>query len=85
MSYMIVNTKTFFVGLILVLLPFLGIPLFWKTTFTVLFGLYLIFLSIRIELPKKATAKRTRKKEKTSSVFTENSPDEIKSLDEESN
>lgn len=85
MSYMIANTKIFFVGFVLVLLPFLGIPLFWKTTFTVFFGLYLIVSSIHIELPKRTTAKRVRRKEKTSPVFTENSPDSIKPLDDEGN
>jgi hypothetical protein len=42
-------------------------------------------LSVNIELPKKTTVRHTRKKEKTSSVFTENSPESIKPFSKEDN
>ncbi len=82
---MISNLKTFLAGGVIVIVPFLGIPLFWKTTFTVLIGLYLIFSSIKIQLPKKATTKKGRRKEKTTSVFTENSPEQFSSQDNQLN
>ena len=72
---MITNIKTFLTGFLIIIIPFFGIPLFWKTTFIVLIGVYLVLSSIKLELPKKNGVKRTRKKEKSTSVFTENSPE----------
>jgi len=74
---MITNMKTFFAGLLIIIIPFFGIPLFWKTTFTVLIGIYLILSSLKLELPKKNGAKKNRKKEKSTSVFTENYPEQF--------
>ena len=52
---------------------FLGLPTSWKTTLSFLSGLALVFLSVKLTLPKKPS-KHLRKKEKVTSVFAENSP-----------
>lgn len=80
---MITNIKTFLSGSLIIIIPFLGIPLFWKTTFIVLIGIYLMVSSIKFDLPKKTTVKRGRKKEKITSVFTENSPEQFSSQEKD--
>lgn len=81
---MINNKQTFFLGLFIIIIPALGLPTFWKTTFFILSGVVLVFLSIKITLPKR-TQKKLRKKEKITRVFVENSPiyttENIKVLD----
>jgi len=70
---MINRKSTFFLGVFIFIIPFLGIPSFWKTVFIVLSGLFLIILSIRIVLPKKEIKSRLRK-EKFTPVFVESMP-----------
>jgi len=71
---MIKSRRTFFLGIFIFLIPFLGFPTSWKTFLVVVSGIALIVMSIKISLPKKTLAKRPRKKEKATPVFVENSP-----------
>lgn len=71
---MIKNRKTFFIGIFVFLIPFLGFPSSWKTFFVIICGLVLVGLSLKITLPKKGVIKKIRRKDKTTPVFTENSP-----------
>lgn len=70
---MIERKSTFFLGIFIFLIPFLGFPSFWKTLFVTLSGIFLISLSIKISLPKKGSKTRTRR-EKVTPVFVENIP-----------
>ena len=72
---MIQRKSTFFLGIFILLLAssFLGLPTSWKNTLVFLSGLAIIFLSVKLTLPKKAP-KRLPKKEKITPVFAENSP-----------
>lgn len=71
---MIKNRKTFFIGIFVFIIPFLGFPSSWKTFFTIIAGLSLMVVSIKINLPKKTSLKRPRRKEKVTQVFVESSP-----------
>ena len=69
------NNQTLFIAIFILLLwIFFGIPPFWKELLTILSAIYLLIISIKITLPKRGVAKRPRKKEKITPVFTENSP-----------
>ncbi len=70
---MIRHKSTFFLGIFIFLIPFLGLPSFWKTFFIILSGLGLVALSVKITLPKKQTKIKT-KKGKATPVFVENAP-----------
>jgi len=70
---MINKKSTFFLGIFIFTIPFLGFPSFWKTLFIVFSGLILIFLSIKISLPKRPVKGRS-KREKITPVFVENVP-----------
>ncbi len=70
---MIQKKRTFFLGIFIFLIPFLGVPTLWKTSFIILSGLTLIIFSIKISLPKKIP-KRASKKEKINPSSTENIP-----------
>jgi len=70
---MINNRSTFFLGLFIFIIPFLGLPSSWKTILFIVSGLYLIFLSVTFVMPAKRAAK-PRKKEKSLPVFVENIP-----------
>ena len=50
---MIVRRGTFFLGIFIFLLPFLGLPTFWKTFFIIFSGVTLSLLSLRMSLPRK--------------------------------
>jgi hypothetical protein len=50
---MIHRRGTFFLGLFIFLIPFLGLPTSWKTTLVVLSGLSLAYSSITITLPER--------------------------------
>ena len=76
---MIQRKSTFFLGLFIFLIPFLGFPTSWKTVLTILSGLLLVGLSIKIAIPKKSKIIRPRKKEKVTPVFVENMPIETTS------
>lgn len=72
---MIRNKHTFFIGIFIILVwVFFGIPNSWKISLTIISAIYLLFISVRIELPKRGINKRIRKKEKITPVFVENSP-----------
>lgn len=72
---MIKRTSTFFLGLFIAALPFLGLPSSWKTALIALSGLTLVALSVKIELPTRKAVKRVvRRKEKVTPVFTESEP-----------
>jgi hypothetical protein len=64
--------STFFLGIFIFLVPFLGLPSSFKTTLIVLSGLLLVAFSIHIALPrsvvKKVAKHRKAKKEKVTYV-----------------
>ena len=70
---MINRKSTFFLGIFIFIIPFLGFPGAWKTFFVTISGIVLVFLSVKISLPKKTTKVRT-KREKVTPVFVENIP-----------
>lgn len=70
---MINRKSTFFLGIFIFIIPFLGVPSSWKTFFIVVSGITLIALSIKITLPKKTTKSRVRK-EKVTPVYVESIP-----------
>ncbi|KND46692.1 MAG: hypothetical protein AB201_03610 [Parcubacteria bacterium C7867-006] len=70
---MISNKSTFFLGIFVFIIPFLGFPGSWKTAFIIISGITLIFLSVKISIPKKHSKARS-KKEKVTPVFVENIP-----------
>lgn len=70
---MISRKSTFFLGIFIFLVPFFGLPSFWKTLFVALSGITLVFLSIKITIPKKSI-KNKIKKEKVTPVYVENIP-----------
>lgn len=70
---MISKKSTFFLGIFIFIIPFLGFPSSWKTALVMMSAVYLMFLSVKITLPKKATRGRVRR-EKTTPVFSESIP-----------
>ncbi|HEY4509061.1 MAG TPA: hypothetical protein VJC13_02140 [Candidatus Paceibacterota bacterium] len=72
---MINRKSTFFLGIFIFLIPFLGLPSSWKTALVVICGLILVFLSVKVILPRKTIANRSRmKKERSIPVFVESLP-----------
>ena len=69
---MIQKKRTFFLGIFIFLVPFLGLPSSWKTALVILSGLTLIAFSVKLSLPKKLP-KRLQKKPKTNPTLAENS------------
>ena len=67
---MIQNKQNFFLGIFIFLIPFLGFPTSWKTTLVILSGLYLVYLSVKIILPKKNIRVKV-KKERVAPLITE--------------
>lgn len=75
MIIMIQNKSTFFLGIIIVIIPFLGFPGFWKTLFIVVAGIFVASSSIKIVLPRKASRSRNRtRREKITPVFVDSAP-----------
>ena len=70
---MIQNKSTFFLGVFIFIIPFLGLPTSWKTTLIVLSGLGLMALSFKF-IPFKKNPKIRVKKEKVTPVFIEPMP-----------
>ena len=70
---MINKKSTFFLGIFIFLIPFMGFPSSGKTFLITLSGIALVLLSVKISLPKKHTKIRS-KKEKITPVFVENIP-----------
>ena len=56
--------STFFLGIFIFLVPFLGVPSSWKTFFIVVSGIVLVLLSLKINIPKKYIARQKMKKDK---------------------
>lgn len=74
---MISKKNTFFLGVFIFLVPFLGLPSSYKNIFIILSGILLILLSIKISIPKKNIKSKIRK-EKVTEVFSESAPLEPK-------
>jgi hypothetical protein len=70
---MLTRKSTFFLGIFIFIVPFLGVPSSWKTLFITLSGLTLIIMSVKISLPKKTTKTRI-KREKVTPVFVQSTP-----------
>lgn len=70
---MISRKRTFFLGIFIFIIPFLGFPSFWKNLFIMLSGIFLVFLSVKINIPKKPNRIRG-KREKATPVFVESIP-----------
>jgi hypothetical protein len=70
------NKQTFFLSIFILLVwTFFGIPTSWKIFLTILSALYLVILSVKVELPRRGSMKRpVRRKEKVTPVFSESSP-----------
>jgi hypothetical protein len=72
-TFMITRKSTFFLGIFIFIVPFLGVPSSWKTLFITLSGLTIIIMSVKISLPKKTTKTRI-KREKVTPVFVQSTP-----------
>lgn len=72
---MIKNARTFYIGIFVFLIPFLGLPTSGKTFLTTVSGLALVVLSANITLPKRPILKKLRKSN-TSDIL--NIPEKIK-------
>jgi hypothetical protein len=76
---MIITRKaTFFLGIFIFIIPFLGFPSTWKMALTIISGVTLVILSMQVNLPKRF-APRTRKEKPIptphiSPIITENIP-----------
>lgn len=70
---MISNKSTFFLGIFIFLIPFMGFPSSWKSVFIIISGIALVLMSVKITLPKKTSKTRSRKG-KSTPVFVENIP-----------
>ncbi len=57
---MTVRRSTFFLGIFIFLIPFLGLPTFWKTFFIIFSGVTLVLLSIRINFLKLISDNRVK-------------------------
>jgi hypothetical protein len=80
---MINKKSTFFLGLFIFFIPFLGFPSSYKNTLIIVSGIVLVFLSIKIPVPKKITKPKSRK-DKVTPVFSENGPIYIKEINKNS-
>ncbi len=67
---MINRKSTFFLGIFIFLVPFLGLPSSWKMMLITMSGLGLMLLSMKLTLPKRQGKNRGRK-EKSTPVFVE--------------
>ncbi len=68
---MISNRRTLFLGIFIILIPFLGFPSAWKTFIILISGATLISFSVDITIPKKIPKRIVRRKENVNSVFRE--------------
>lgn len=58
---MITRKSTFFLGIFVFLIPFFGLPTFWKTFFIILSGAILVALSIQVSIQKRNVKPRIKK------------------------
>jgi hypothetical protein len=70
---MISRKNTFFLGVFIFLIPFLGLPSSWKNALIIFSGLVLVLLSVKIVLPRKSQRVRSRKG-KSTPIYVENMP-----------
>lgn len=70
---MIQHKTTFFLGIFIFLVPFLGLPSDWKTMLIAATGIFLVVISVKIVLPRKNLRPKGRR-EKVTPVFVENIP-----------
>ncbi len=70
---MIKSKRTFFLGIFIFFIPFLGLPSSWKSGLIIISGLALVAMSVRLSLPKKNVKPRVRR-EKVTQVFVESAP-----------
>jgi hypothetical protein len=70
------NKKIFFLGIFILLIwTFFGIPTSWKIFLTILSAIYLVVISLKIDLPRRGNLKRPiRRREKITPVFSESAP-----------
>ena len=68
---MIKYKGTFFLGVFIFLIPYLGLPTFWKTTLITICGILLVLSSIKISIPTKKISRTRIKKEKPIGVNME--------------
>jgi uncharacterized protein (DUF58 family) len=70
---MISRKSTFVLGIIIFLIPFLGLPTIWKSFLVVTGGLFLVISSISFPEPRKISKARV-KKEKVPEIQIESTP-----------
>lgn len=70
---MINRKNTFIIGILIFLIPFLGLPTFWKNFLYIITGLFLIISSISFPEVRKPIKPKT-KKEKQSEISIESIP-----------
>jgi len=58
---MIEQKRIFFLGIFIFLIPFLGIPTFWKTVLITLSGFILMAMSVKVTLPIRIRNKYANK------------------------
>lgn len=71
---MIIDRKTtFFLGIFIFIIPFLGFPSVGKAVLTIISGIFLVTLSVKLNIPKKQAKSRVHR-EKVTPVFVESVP-----------
>lgn len=68
---MITNRRTLILGILIILIPFLGFPSAWKTFMILVSGATLVGFSVDITIPKKIPKRIVRRKENVNPVFRE--------------
>ncbi len=82
---MISHKKTFFLGIFISIIPFLGLPSSWKVVLVILSGLLLIALSTKVVLPRKPARPRAKKEKVFPKNAFENPSDNIISSNVDNN
>jgi uncharacterized membrane protein len=60
-----------FLGIIIILMPFLGFPSSWKNIFFVVVGLVIVLISLAMRREEFANSDRVISKQVTTEVYTE--------------
>lgn len=68
---MITNRRTLFLGIFIILIPFIGFPSAWKTFMIIISGALLVSFSVHITIPKKIQKRVPRRRETVNPVFRE--------------
>lgn len=61
MFSMIARKGTFYLGIFIFIIPFLGFPTMWKMFLVVVAGLSMILYSVRLPMPKKSFKQKIKK------------------------